>query len=42
MAAIVAYALLEEIALVCTRRDLDEHVTSIFARRRGGDGGRAE
>ena len=37
MAAIVAYALFEEIALVCTRRDLDEHVTSIFARRRAGE-----
>jgi CDP-diacylglycerol--glycerol-3-phosphate 3-phosphatidyltransferase len=33
MAAFAAYALLEEIALVCTREDLDEHVTSIFARR---------
>jgi len=42
MAAIVAYALFEEIALLCTRRDLDEHVVSIFARRRGSDRGRSE
>jgi CDP-diacylglycerol--glycerol-3-phosphate 3-phosphatidyltransferase len=33
MAGLVSYALLEEIVLVCTRRDLDEHVTSMFARR---------
>ncbi|MBM3497475.1 MAG: CDP-alcohol phosphatidyltransferase family protein [Armatimonadetes bacterium] len=37
MAAFAAYALLEEIALVCTREDLDEHVTSVFARRLAPD-----
>jgi phosphatidylglycerophosphate synthase len=39
MAAFAAYALLEEIVLVCTREDLDEHVTSIFARRPAAGGG---
>ena len=32
MAAVTAYALFEEIYLVLTRKELDEHVTSIWAR----------
>ena len=37
LTVVAGYAVVEEIILVCTREDLDEHVTSMFARRDAGD-----